>query len=187
MCMTSSRRNFNPRSPHGERPVAGRQGAHFPLYFNPRSPHGERLQCGIVAVTAATFQSTLPARGATLSDVRNYKRGQFQSTLPARGATFCAVVVSDIRDNFNPRSPHGERRLHRRQAHGIRRFQSTLPARGATTNINTITNIMSDFNPRSPHGERQFTTLEAAVRARFQSTLPARGATSVRASGVGTS
>ena len=33
---------FNPRSPHGERPVlSGR--APVLIYFNPRSPHGERL------------------------------------------------------------------------------------------------------------------------------------------------
>ena len=32
---------FNPRSPHGERPPLS-MGFHINLYFNPRSPHGER-------------------------------------------------------------------------------------------------------------------------------------------------
>ena len=35
------RRNFNPRSPHGERQKQiSRPGGH--MHFNPRSPHGER-------------------------------------------------------------------------------------------------------------------------------------------------
>ena len=83
----TSRRNFNPRSPHGERP---------PPDFDP--------------LTEQVFQSTLPARGATNmlhlverimsisihaprtgSDVTVLLErwtGSFQSTLPARGATF---------------------------------------------------------------------------------------------------
>ena len=35
--------NFNPRSPHGERPPIYLQ-CRCPAYFNPRSPHGERLR-----------------------------------------------------------------------------------------------------------------------------------------------
>ena len=34
----------------------------------------------------------------------------FQSTLPARGATIFAIRQSAQKLNFNPRSPHGERR-----------------------------------------------------------------------------
>ena len=33
--------------------------------FNPRSPHGERLEVMTLGVMLATFQPTLPARGAT--------------------------------------------------------------------------------------------------------------------------
>ena len=33
---------FNPRSPHGERPVVGNDNYLFIIDFNPRSPHGER-------------------------------------------------------------------------------------------------------------------------------------------------
>ena len=33
--------DFNPRSPHGERPKHMAHRRKFP-YFNPRSPHGER-------------------------------------------------------------------------------------------------------------------------------------------------
>ena len=34
--------DFNPRSPHGERPPFPREGCPSPPNFNPRSPHGER-------------------------------------------------------------------------------------------------------------------------------------------------
>ena len=65
---------------------------------------------GIRYVLSILFQSTLPARGATVR-----RQGVtvvwtlFQSTLPARGATSLqnSQVISVI--YFNPRSPHGER------------------------------------------------------------------------------
>ena len=122
--------------------------------FNPRSPHGERRQRIWKNPRQQTqFQSTLPARGATSQD-RIHRVGQrFQSTLPARGATRTAPRICTSASNFNPRSPHGERRQKMRNisprkisihaprtgSDGIERrffwrvgFQSTLPARGAT-------------------------------------------------------
>ena len=79
-------------------------------------------------------------------------------------------------NNFNPRSPHGERRkrgthypprshFNPRSPHGERPtptpcftpnalFQSTLPARGATARRSARRNPPWHFNPRSPHGER---------------------------------
>ena len=123
----------------------------------------------------------------------------FQSTLPARGAT---VVENDnylFITDFNPRSPHGERprqRVTPPNAKGISihaprtgsdpcpnahpnnrfisihaprtgsdpravrivsrsvRFQSTLPARGATPLSRLLGVVIWNFNPRSPHGER---------------------------------
>ena len=82
---------------------------------------------------AALFQSTLPARGATTIATALRNAVAFQSTLPARGAT--AVFTAHTREgyiisihaprtgsdgrissercvehDFNPRSPHGERR-----------------------------------------------------------------------------
>ena len=80
--------NFNPRSPHGERPHRLSHGGegllisiHAPrtgsdrdssylrmvaCYFNPRSPHGERPIVEDTARAFVEFQSTLPARGATV-------------------------------------------------------------------------------------------------------------------------
>ena len=148
-------RNFNPRSPHGERRASTSRICGILAYFNPRSPHGER-------------------RGDAGRKSRHEK---FQSTLPARGATllFRALRRAHIVD-FNPRSPHGERPSDGRNPAFAAAFQSTLPARGATEALNAygITETFQstlpargatgaagcesrrrkNFNPRSPHGER---------------------------------
>ena len=42
-----SKRHFNPRSPHGERPGFHRRGQRPEEDFNPRSPHGERRRTSI--------------------------------------------------------------------------------------------------------------------------------------------
>ena len=130
----------------------------------------------------ATFQSTLPARGATKSRKEHGMAQEFQSTLPARGATrwfgrspkqnsisiHAPRTGSDSYSNFayarcknfNPRSPHGERRFrpepvaptqdisihaprtgsdeNKRKRRTAGKFQSTLPARGATPSTATM-------------------------------------------------
>ena len=101
--------------------------------FNPRSPHGERRISISVSGEYCKFQSTLPARGATQGRCKSPRRRVFQSTLPARGATRGRRGIPPRPHHFNPRSPHGERRI--------------TPARPPAP--------APDFNPRSPHGERQ--------------------------------
>ena len=67
------------------------------------------------ALQGLAFQSTLPARGATRAkNALEPRPERFQSTLPARGAT--TVQPRHIRrgDDFNPRSPRGERRYYTR-------------------------------------------------------------------------
>ena len=82
-------------------------------HFNPRSPHGER----------PFFSSNL------------LEWHTFQSTLPARGATRSALGITRKQADFNPRSPHGERPLTVFFPTCGKLFQSTLPARGATNII----------------------------------------------------
>ena len=131
--MWSASPNFNPRSPHGER-----RNLHSILlssvraHFNPRSPHGERRSIQRASFSALLFQSTLPARGATGLTRTSFSTAQFQSTLPARGATEGQEMIKKDGNNFNPRSPHGERPTMCRHRTHERLFQSTLPARGAT-------------------------------------------------------
>ena len=147
------------------------------FHFNPRSPRGERQANKRRSERGAGFQSTLPARGATVV-LSDYPLAPvpFQSTLPARGATAAreqlaachAISIHAPREGsdagelirltteryFNPRSPRGER--HNRAAYCHPRC---------------------NFNPRSPRGERPSKQEEIRARRGFQSTLPARGAT----------
>ena len=139
------------------------------------------------------------------SDIWNYHPALmchlFQSTLPARGATIGSSGYKARIKYFNPRSPRGERQPQRAPASTalIKAFQSTLPARGATlgclppcnaVNISihapregsdsppvTSCPVMMYFNPRSPRGERLLSLTLIAFNLLFQSTLPARGAT----------
>ena len=191
--------HFNPRSPHGER-----QKKHILdmgiSNFNPRSPHGERHPPDESWERTQSFQSTLPARGATFSFVNSgYLAVRFQSTLPARGATrlgsICRVAMpisihaprtgsdryasfsSSSARHFNPRSPHGERQKKKILQPDALEFQSTLPARGATHVRLNRKGRPRHFNPRSPHGERRKGKGASPSPAPFQSTLPARGAT----------
>ena len=102
--------DFNPRSPHGERPTCQKRSSAQGFNFNPRSPHGERHPRTSPSIRTRQFQPTLPARGATL---------------------WGAHGRADLRD-FNPRSPHGERRQASNCIVQHEQFQPTLPARGAT-------------------------------------------------------
>ena len=101
--------DFNPRSPHGERPaLLSRSSLKIAISIHaPRT--GSDFGWSLSSSLRAGFQSTLPARGATRSGCRRRWRMQFQSTLPARGATWMVLWM-----------------LFTLQ------FQSTLPARGAT-------------------------------------------------------
>ena len=126
---------FNPRSPHGERRPLPRVVRRRGRNFNPRSPHGERRHsAAMIATLSPKFQSTLPARGATPSAqvTSLHVVSRFQSTLPARGATRLRPSSLSLSLNFNPRSPHGERRPDCGKVVTRPTFQSTLPARGAT-------------------------------------------------------
>ena len=146
-------RHFNPLSPHGERQGHCGPDLRSPD-FNPLSPHGERPTLPPIFSTKFAFQSTLPAWGETEARAAVEGSLKFQSTLPAWGETgrrFASWITAIIsihsprmgRDagrvngcarcgDFNPLSPHGERRG---QLPGYRpgqRFQSTLPAWGET-------------------------------------------------------
>ena len=62
--LKTRKRNFNPRSPCGERRRQLRRRA-WPGHFNPRSPCGERRFPSSAPRHGPIFQSALPLRGAT--------------------------------------------------------------------------------------------------------------------------
>ena len=132
--------DFNPRSPCGERPNAnmkssltsrfqstlpvwGATGAFghaqkLPADFNPRSPCGERL--GRRARSPRPSRISIHAPRVGSDPPRQTLRGhfeRFQSTLPVWGATRGLESGHKAGNNFNPRSPCGERQHSRDPNH----------------------------------------------------------------------
>ena len=77
--------------------------------FNPRSPCGERQRRWTQATTARLFQSTLPVRGATLADVVKDYPLVISIHAPRAGSDRTLRSGRKSRTYFNPRSPCGER------------------------------------------------------------------------------
>ena len=107
---------------------------------------------------------------------------------PRTGSDKPCLLAQHQKADFNPRSPHGERRDFCRKSGRNQAFQSTLPARGATDLV-TLTRRdqgisihaprtgsdgrgasaatgKTHFNPRSPHGER-LSGFNPDVRGRY--------------------
>ena len=138
---------------------------------------GSDTACESADGHGSRFQSTLPARGATprmktcrLDEVisihaprtgsdfdalRSSKQITISIHAPRTGSDNRHDAIQRVWQDFNPRSPHGERQNRRRHARRQRPFQSTLPARGATVQTNNTSKVFLNFNPRSPHGERR--------------------------------
>ena len=124
--------------------------------FNPRSPRGERRTPRKSCRTPPAISIHAPLAGSDgQSRVIVPETMIFQSTLPSRGATAASAPDHEPIQDFNPRSPRGERRPVSRISVDSGQFQSTLPSRGATPLFQL------DIAPDQ-----------------FQSTLPSRGATS---------
>ena len=78
-------------------------------HFNPRSPHGERRHAARLYDGAVRFQSTLPARGATIYLQRRSNRLRYFNPRSPHGERRATGRTVRYVGNFNPRSPHGER------------------------------------------------------------------------------
>ena len=104
----------------------------FLANFNPRSPRGERQLGVTVSGVSKQFQSTLPARGATISALTPHLRAEISIHAPREGSDTVRGTQPLERSHFNPRSPRGER--HAVDKNGTEHYM--------------------DFNPRSPRGER---------------------------------
>ena len=146
--------DFNPRSPHGERPGrfvaaiyefvisihAPRTGSDNQARAHARkgkiSIHAPRTGSDPGNASRASrqkeFQSTLPARGAT-NDIASFVgRIGISIHAPRTGSDHFRHALQADQRHFNPRSPHGERPFFSSNLLEWHTFQSTLPARGAT-------------------------------------------------------
>ena len=151
---SQDQRYFNPRSPHGERPFSF-SPVTFESNFNPRSPHGERrLVRHCRPTTRAISIHALLTESDRVPDFCFY--GLQISIHALLTESDCPqVLFVPCPCNFNPRSPHGERR--RSPSFLSRRRQNFNPRspHGERHSLGTMPLWFNDFNPRSPHGERQ--------------------------------
>ena len=109
-----------------------------PGHFNPRSPYGERQITGELSPTSWRFQSTLPLRGATPVFRWQHQREHISIHAPLTGSDVRQVKNGCVPQDFNPRSPYGERRRSPSKREQAAEFQSTLPLRGATMGYGTV-------------------------------------------------
>ena len=100
--------------------------------FNPRSPCGERPKLTHIQRTSDVFQSTLPMRGATAVALVLDAKLIISIHAPHAGSDCAQTSPCAAGRYFNPRSPCGERLGPTLTASSVPAFQSTLPMRGAT-------------------------------------------------------
>ena len=170
--------HFNPRSPHGERRAPARQttdpdliSIHAPRTgSDPRHGDGARVPRHISIHAPRTGSDAL--RRASSARSRS-----FQSTLPARGATRLSFSSTIIFKHFNPRSPHGERRIQRQINAHIAIISIHAPRTGSDSETSqaVVCRSISIHAPRTGSDIRLARACN--ISALFQSTLPARGAT----------
>ena len=187
--------------------------------FQPTLPARGATSSSSDKQASSTFQPTLPARGATLAVSAGALVWVISTHAPRTGSDGgksrckCAVQISThaprtgsdrklgkrgcFRFDFNPRSPHGERRGKEYIVFGGKQFQPTLPARGAThlaegrcpehwisthaprTGSDPYTSnarqASAYFNPRSPHGERHCNLRATCVQLKISTHAPRTG------------
>ena len=142
------------------------------------------------------FQSTLPAKGATLAAIDCDFAIIFQSTLPAKGATENQILATrrrfisihapregsdrdvietlDEREDFNPRSPRRERPNETGGEQHAQRISIHAPREGSDpVGAGGVINCQ-DFNPRSPRRERPRHRIMRSWRSDFNPRSPRR-------------
>ena len=152
-------------------------GVHADRDFNPRSPCGERLKRSCISASRFRFQPTLPVRGATPDAREGPENRKISTHAPRAGSDHQIIHDCPNLRNFNPRSPCGERPCTCCMRRCRRTFQPTLPVRGATIPFAARFVPPWYFNPRSPCGERHLNAAAGQIGKIFQPTLPVRGAT----------
>ena len=188
-------RNFNPRSPCGERPPSHASVAEL-VDISIHAPHAgsdmarkamaaARRRISIHAPHAGsdrtslpsasrtrTFQSTLPMRGATLSWSMMIRTISFQSTLPMRGATATSYLHAGGQV-ISIHAPHAG--SDGRAAHPLSRcchFNPRSPCGERLPRVHAESPPCGNFNPRSPCGERRLCSLSHAPPPYFNPRSP---------------
>ena len=110
--------------------------------------------------------------------VQSAEVGDISIHAPRMGSDFGFSIDScKFSENFNPRSPHGERLTDDEYLSFIIGISIHAPRMGSDFRFSGFRFCVYDFNPRSPHGERHVQGYLSTNLQKFQSTLPAWGAT----------
>ena len=96
---------------------------------------------------------------------------------PRGGSDQCQWYMALEIDNFNPRSPWGERHSIKKTQNPARTISIHAPRGGSDDSVPFVKASRIHFNPRSPWGERQPRFYRCVGQSLFQSTLPVGGAT----------
>ena len=102
------------------------------LYISTHAPRTGSDAAAYAHDGRGAFQPTLPARGATLLGGEDLRAVNISTHAPRTGSDRTPGKAENGHENFNPRSPHGERQRWRTYFTLPTGFQPTLPARGAT-------------------------------------------------------
>ena len=86
----------------------------------------------LLSAWVCRFQSTLPLRGATYDYAKLAGKITISIHAPLTGSDCIVDILRGEKDDFNPRSPYGERHWASLSQATTLQFQSTLPLRGAT-------------------------------------------------------
>ena len=142
--------------------------------FNPRSPRGERPTRLALARSMSPFQSTLPARGATVHDARQPPPGLYFNPRSPRGERLDIIAYQPAPLGISIHAPReGSDQLPCRMAQADRDFNPRSP-RGERRHCEGKKMTAEDFNPRSPRGER-LQSREAGIRRPYFNPRSPRG------------
>ena len=187
-------RNFNPRSPSGERRCLSLQRL-VVQNFNPRSPSGERLESTSDFPFSDLISIHAPLAGSDREIKGNLRVISYFNPRSPSGERPTFLTMFPIIIYFNPRSPSGERRScpdRKRHVHdfnprspsgerldtfegegGTHAISIHAPLAGSDRRRSGTTGPDGYFNPRSPSGERLSGYIMGAQgQNSFQSTLP---------------
>ncbi|PRX70918.1 hypothetical protein B0G52_1101 [Cohnella sp. SGD-V74] len=164
-------RYFNPRIPRGMR-LALRVEI---LELRSISIHASREGCDLISSLPSPlgdrFQSTHPARDATVDQCINTARVMISIHASREG---CDVNLRNISVNyvyFNPRIPRGMR-LRRHVCSPIACYFNPRIPRGMRLSQSSALTRYSDFNPRIPRGMRRSPRRSARGMVHFNPRIP---------------
>ena len=103
----------------------------IPISIHAPREGGDAIPCPRWAAKPS-FQSTPPARGATVTAILNSGIPVISIHAPREGGDLTMMSTMDSLRHFNPRPPRGGRLPDVLRDVGVVEFQSTPPARGAT-------------------------------------------------------